>query len=89
MTCFERVQDALSKLRDHLRALVSSSRVTELEEKLEASEREMLRITEAVEGFVAGRLPKPTAIDRLAEEEATAAAARSQPPQPPEVEQPL
>ena len=53
MTYFERVQEALGRLREHLRDLVSSSRVAELETQLAVSEREKVRVVEAVERFVA------------------------------------
>ena len=58
-TFFERVQDALGRLRDHLRSLVSESAATELRGKLEASEREKARIVEAVERFVEETVPPP------------------------------
>ena len=59
MTCFERVQAALSRLRDHFRDLVSSSRVKELEGLLQAEKREKERITQSVEDFVADALAPP------------------------------
>ena len=58
-TFFERVQDALGRLREHLRSLVSESATTELRGKLEASEREKVRIVEAVERFVDETVPPP------------------------------
>ena len=58
-TFFERVQDALGRLREHLRSLVSESAAVELRGKLEASEREKLRIVEAVERFVGETVPPP------------------------------
>ena len=57
MNYFERVQDALGRLREHLRDLVSSSRVAELETQLADSEREKVRIVEALEGFVTDTVP--------------------------------
>ena len=56
-TFFERVQDALGRLREHLRSLVSESAATELRGQLEASEREKTRIVEAVERFVDETVP--------------------------------
>ena len=58
-TFFECVQDALGRLREHLRSLVSESAAVELRGKLEASEREKLRIVEAVERFVGETVPPP------------------------------
>ena len=56
-TFFERVQDALGRLREHLRSLVSESAATELRGQLEASEREKTRIVETLERFVDETVP--------------------------------